>query len=86
MLAEGLTTTTTCGTVGITLAGGLPNEDPTGVNLQSDGLPNEPKKTHLQRLHHLLAKYADYLLDSPSQVSNKQKILVYNTRVRAHLC
>ena len=55
------------------------NEYATGVNLQSDGLPNEPKKTHLQRLHHLLGKYADYLLDSPSQVNNKQKVLVYNT-------
>ena len=50
-----------------------------GVNLRSDGLPNEPKKTHLQRLHLLLYKYGDVLLNSPSQVDNKQAVLRLNT-------
>lgn len=50
-----------------------------GVNLRSDGLPNEPKKTHLQKLHLLLGKYGDVLLNSPSQVNNKQSVLLLNT-------
>ncbi len=50
-----------------------------GVNLMSDGLANQPKKVHLQRLHYHLSKYANVLLDSPSQVNNTQTVLLFNT-------
>ena len=49
-----------------------------GVNLHSDGLANEPKKTHLQKLSLLLASYSESLLGSPSQVYNRTTVLVYN--------
>ena len=49
-----------------------------GVNLHSDMLANEPKKTHLSKLHDLLATYSLSLLQSPSQVNNVTKVLVYN--------
>ena len=50
-----------------------------GVNLHSDMLPNEPKKTHLSKLHDLLATFSISLLYSPSQVNNVTKVLVYNS-------
>ena len=50
-----------------------------GVNLHSDALPNEPKKTHLHKLNVLLASYSISLLYSPSQVHNVTKVLVYNS-------
>ena len=49
-----------------------------GVNLHSDMLANEPKKTHLSKLHDLLGTYSLSLLYSPSQVNNATKLLVYN--------
>ena len=49
-----------------------------GVNLHSDMLANEPKKTHLSKLHDLLDAYSLPLLQSPSQVDNVTKVLVYN--------
>jgi beta-galactosidase len=52
-----------------------------GVNLHSDMLANEPKKTHLSKLHDLLGSYSDSLLHSPSQVNNATKVLVYNETV-----
>ena len=52
-----------------------------GVNLHSDMLANEPKKTHLSKLHDLLATYSISLLHSPSQVNNATHVLVYNESV-----
>ena len=49
-----------------------------GVNLYSDMLPHEPKKTHLSKLSDLLGTYSISLLYSPSQVDNTSKVLVYN--------
>ena len=49
-----------------------------GVNLHSDGLPNEPKKSHLQRMHQVLADSASILLSCPSQVNNSVHLLVYD--------
>lgn len=49
-----------------------------GVNLHSDMLDNEPKKTHLSKLHDLLTSYSTSLLYSPSQINNITKVLVYN--------
>lgn len=53
-----------------------------GVNLHSDGLRYEPKATHLARLHFALASYAKVLLSSPSQIDNKQKVLVYDSSIK----
>lgn len=49
-----------------------------GVNLHSDMLANEPKKTHLSKLHNLLSTYSVSLLHSPSQVNNVTSVSVYN--------
>lgn len=49
-----------------------------GVNLHSDMLDNEPKKTHLSKLHNLLGSYSTSLLQSPSQINNITNVLVYN--------
>lgn len=49
-----------------------------GVNLHSDGQPNEPKKTHLQRLHLILADHGSTLLNSPSQINSPVEVLVFN--------
>lgn len=50
------------------------------VNLHSDGLHNEPKKTHLQRLHNHLANFSATILSSPSQANNKTTVLVYDAK------
>jgi hypothetical protein len=52
-----------------------------GVNLHSDMLPHEPKKTHLSKLDDLLAAYSVSLLHSPSQVNNVTKVMVFNETV-----
>jgi beta-galactosidase len=44
-------------------ASGITNMYADDVNLHSDGTLNEPKYTHLGRLHKLVAKYADKLLE-----------------------
>ena len=54
-----------------TAAGGLPNMYANGVNFHSDGLPNEPKKTHLQTMHFALANVSDELVAHPVQYKNK---------------
>lgn len=54
-----------------------------GVNLHSDGLPNEPKKTHLQRLHKLLGMYSNVLLGCDSQINNSQQVTVFNSSAHA---
>ena len=36
-------------------ASGIANKYADGVNLHSDMLPNEPKRTHLTRLHNLIS-------------------------------
>ena len=56
----------------------ITNKYADGVNLHADGLANEPKKTHLQRLHMLLSKYSVPLLDNPSQINNSQPLTVFN--------
>ena len=57
----------------------ITNKYADGVNLHSDGLRNEPKKTHLQRLHLLLSKYASVLLNCSSQIDKQHVVLVLNT-------
>ena len=53
-----------------------------GVNLHSDGLPNEPKKSHLQQMHQALAQSADILLSAPSQINNSVHLLVYDNSTK----
>ena len=57
----------------------IANKYADGVNLHHDALPNEPKKTHLQQLHMLLAKYGSVLLDYPSQVNSKYRVQVFDS-------
>ena len=47
--------------------GGAANMYANGVNLHSDGLPNEPKHTHLSLLHFVLAYVSDDLLAHDAQ-------------------
>ncbi len=42
-----------------------------GVNYHSDGLPNEPKRTHLQTLHNVLGSHQKPLLEDDIQVGNE---------------
>ena len=51
-------------------AGGLPNMYANGVNFHSDGLPNEPKKSHLQTVHHTIAAVSADLVAHPAQYKN----------------
>ena len=49
-----------------------------GCNYHSDGLPHEPKRTHLNRLHELLAQNQEILLSDASQIGNE---IVINNNV-----
>ena len=51
-------------------AGGLPNMYANGVNFHSDGLPNEPKKSHLQAMHFAIAQVSADLVAHPAQYKN----------------
>ena len=43
-----------------------------GVNLHYDGLDHEPKKTHLKRLHNILAMYGEYpMMESSIGIGNE---------------
>ena len=48
-------------------AAGLTNMYANGVNLNADGLPNEPKHNHLNRLHYAIAQVSGDLLASDAQ-------------------
>ena len=61
------------------------NQYADGVNLHHDALPNEPKKTHLQTLHHLLAKYSSVLLGTPSQVHHKYIVQVFDDKTHKYV-
>ena len=64
---------------GRSAGGGITTMYADGVNLHSDGLDNEPKRTHLRRLHHVLAKYQASLLQHPIQL-NRSIALSRETR------
>ena len=51
-----------------------------GVNLHSDGLPNEPKKTHLKRLHQILGLMNPLLM--LCSIPEKQFIEVWNPKTK----
>ena len=48
------------------------------VNLCPDTLPHEPKYSHLNKLHGLLAKYASTIITNPAQLATPQHLLWYN--------
>ena len=50
-----------------TYGGGLTNMYANGVNLHADGLPNEPKHTHLNRLHYAIAQVSGDLVAKEAQ-------------------
>lgn len=52
-----------------------------GVNLHSDGLSNEPKRTHLRKLHEALIKCNEVLLRHDRQVLNPQTLPQFNRQV-----
>ena len=66
-------------------ASGVANKYADGVNLHHDTLHNEPKKSHLQKLHKLLAKYSNVLLDYPSQISHKYVVEVYDNQTGRYI-
>ena len=63
-------------------ASGITNEYADGVNMYSDLLPNEPKRTHLTRLHKLIAQNEDILLGSKVQINNPVHLLWYNNKTK----
>ena len=75
---------------GRTAASGITTMYADDVCLHSDGTPNEPKYTHLSRLQHLIANYAEDLLKQDSNrtyiphwngsqwiIDNKQQVYSY---------
>ena len=61
---------------------GITNQYAAGVNMHSDLLPNEPKRTHLTRLHKLIAENAAILLESKAQINNPVHLLYYNNKTK----
>ena len=61
---------------------GIANEYADGVNMYSDLLPNEPKRTHLTRLHKLITQNEDILLGSKVQINNPVHLLWYNNKTK----
>ena len=64
--------------MGRSAAMGITNKYADGVNLHSDMLPNEPKKTHLTRLHNLINSISAILLSSKIQTRNPIYLVYYN--------
>ena len=66
--------------MGRSAAMGISNKYADGVNLHSDMLPNEPKKTHLAKLHKVISKISPVLLSSQTQARNPVDLHYYNTQ------
>ena len=65
--------------MGRSAAMGITNKYADGVNLHSDMLPNEPKKTHLTRLHKLIKSISVILLSSKIQTRNSLHLRYYDS-------
>ena len=63
-------------------AAAITNKYADGVNMHSDLLPNEPKRTHLTRLHKLIAENNAILLESKIQINNPVHLLYYNKETK----
>ena len=57
---------------------GIANQYADGANMHSDLLPNEPKRTHLIRVHKLIADNSAILLGSKIQANNPVYLQCYN--------
>lgn len=55
-------------------AAGVATKYADGVNLHADGLSNEPKRSHLRKLHSALISVNDILMTHPRQLPNPQPI------------
>ena len=62
------------------VASGIANKYADGVNLHSDMLPNEPKRTHLTRLHNLISDNSAILLGSKIQADSPEYLLHYSNK------
>ena len=61
---------------------GIANQYADGVNMHSDLLPNEPKRTHLMRVHKLIADNSAILLGSKIQVNTPIHLLYYDNKTK----
>jgi len=61
---------------------GIANQYADGVNMHSDLLPNEPKRTHLMRVHKLISDNSAILLGSKIQVNNAIHLLYYDNKTK----
>ena len=50
---------------------GIANEYADGVMIHSDGIPNEPKRSHIAKLQNILAQYQQPLLETDVQAGNE---------------
>lgn len=55
---------------GRSAAAGVTTKYADGVNLHSDGLSNEPKRSHLRKLHEVLAASTEVLMESERQIAH----------------
>jgi len=60
----------------------IANQYADGVNMHSDLLPNEPKRTHLTRVHKLISDNSAILLGSKIQVNNAIHLLYYDNKTK----
>ena len=70
--------------MGRSAAMGITNKYADGVNLHSDMLPNEPKKTHLTRLHKLIKSISVILLSSNIQTRNSLHLQYYDSHSKTY--
>ena len=63
---------------------GITNKYADGVNLHHDMLPNEPKRTHLAKLHKVIHRISHVLLHSETQAHNPMYLLHYNNITRQY--
>ena len=63
-------------------ASGITNKYADGANMHSDMLPNEPKRSHLIRLHKLIHNISNILLSSDIQVRNPVYLQHYNATTK----
>ena len=59
--------------------GGISNNYVNWANLMSDGLPNEPKYSHLTRLHNVVRDIAQYVITMPAQYNSSIPLYYFDT-------
>ena len=71
--------------MGRSAAMGITNKYADGANLYSDMLPNEPKRSHLTKLHKLIDSISTVLLNSNIQAYHPIYLLHYNTTTKKYV-